>query len=867
MRMLSPMPRSLRLVLCTLLFIGLSAAGAPAPATAQTDALQSPADFLGYELGSQFTSHHRVVDYVEHVAEQSPNVEIERYGESYQGRPLMVAYVSSPELLEQRDAIRQDNLRRIGLADGTPGELAPAIVWLSYNVHGNESVSTESSMQTLFELADPSNTQTQPWLDNTVVIIDPLMNPDGRERYVNFYNRTAGATPNPNRIARELQEDWPSGRSNHYYFDLNRDWAWATQQETQQRLDLYNQWMPHVHVDYHEQSIDAPHYFAPAADPFHEDIAEWQRSFQETVGRNHTRYFDDNNWRYFTRERFDLFYPGFGDTWPTFNGAIGMTYEQGGSGRAGLMVHTLEGDTLTLHDRFIRHHVTGLSTVETAAREADDLVSSFVSHFEETAANPPGDYAAYLIKARDAASAGVPNTPDDRVHALHRHLERQGIESTIAGPGTDASTSGLRYADQTNQSVSVEPGDLVVSLSQPKSRLAKVLMEPQTTVVDSVTYDMTGWSLPYAYGLDAYALGSDVSVSGDTQAAPPALQGNDTDAPYAYLANWHSIADAAFLADLLESDVKVRFAREAFEFEGRTFEPGTLVILRTNNRAMGERFDGIVQETAAEHERSLYRTATGFMDEAPDFGSANIRYIDAPHVGVLAGEPLASLNVGEIWHFFDQQLQYPATLLKPGNFQDAWLDELDVLVMPEGQYSDWLSDERVAALQQWIERGGHLIAFGSASSALSPYDGFALAAPVPDEDVEDEAETPELHRYEDRARDAATRGTPGSVHATTLDTSHPLAFGIEQYFTMKRSTRAFAYLDDGWTVAALEDAPPLTGFMGHEAQQELDDTLVFGVQPHGQGRITYLVDNPLVRGFWHNGQLLMSNAVFFVGNE
>ena len=860
---LSPMNRPLRLILFSVLLTAL----AVAPARAQSASnLQSPADFLGYEMGSQFTPHHRVMDYVQHVAAASPNVEAEPYGESYEGRTLMVAYISTPDRLDERETIRQDNLRRIGLADGAPtSDDAPAIVYLSYNVHGNESVSTESALQTLYELADPTNNQTQPWLDNTLVLLDPVVNPDGRARYVNFYRESVGAQPNARRMAREHQEPWPGGRANHYYFDLNRDWAWASQQETQHRLELYNRWMPHVHVDYHEQGIDSPHYFAPAADPFHEDIAAWQREIQTEIGRNHARYFDDNGWRYFTRERFDLFYPGYGDTWPTFNGAIGMTYEQGGSGRAGLMVHTVEGDTLSLRDRFVRHHTTGLSTVETAAREADRLVNEFVSYHETAASNPPGDYAAYLVKARDAADEGVPNTPDDRIQALHEHLQAQGIAATIAGDGTNTQRSGLRYTDQTEQSAAIEPGDLVVSLNQPKGRLAKVLMEPRTTVVDSVTYDMTGWSLPYAYGLEAYALEQSVSVSGDAEAAPPTLQGADTERPYAYLANWHSITDAAFLSDLIEAGVKVRFAREAFELNGRTFEPGTLAILRANNRNMGADFDRIVQETATEHARSLYRTATGFMDEEPDLGSGNIRYIDAPHVGVLAGSPLSSLNVGEVWHFFEQQLGYPATLLEPDNFRNEWLSDLDVLVMPSGSYGDWLTDERTEALQHWIQNGGHLIALGAANSALSSRDGFDLATPSADEDSA--SASPELTRYEDRAREAATRGTPGSVHATTLDGSHPLAFGIERYFTLKRSARAFAYLDGGWTVAALEAPTPLTGFMGHEAQQELDDTLVFGVQPHGQGRITYLVDNPLVRGFWHNGQLLMSNAVFFVGNE
>ncbi|RMF60867.1 MAG: zinc carboxypeptidase, partial [Bacteroidetes bacterium] len=345
------------------------------PASGQ-DRLLAPADFLGYEPGTRFTPHHRVVAYFEHVAAASPNVRLEYYGETYEGRPLLVAYVARPDYLARLDAIRTNNLRLAGLAEGAVDGPTAALVWLSYNVHGNEAVSTEAALLTLYDLANPDNARTQAWLDSTVVIIDPCINPDGRDRYVHWYNQTVGRFPDPNPDAREHHEPWPGGRTNHYYFDLNRDWAWATQQETRHRLPLYQRWLPHVHVDFHEQGVDEPYYFAPAAEPFHEAITPWQRELQTIIGQNHARYFDERGWLYFTRQVFDLFYPGYGDTWPTFNGAVGMTYEQGGSGRAGLAIRTAEGDTLTLAERIAHHHTTGLSTVEATARHRTRVLAA-----------------------------------------------------------------------------------------------------------------------------------------------------------------------------------------------------------------------------------------------------------------------------------------------------------------------------------------------------------------------------------------------------------------------------------------------------------------------------------------------------------
>ena len=856
-----------RVVLPVVLLLVL---GAPQSRAQSAASLQSPATFLGYELGEQFTPHHRMVDYVRHVAETSPNVSVEPYGTTHEGRPLLLATVASPDNRDRLGQIRTDNLRRAGLADGAPQGPPTAVVWLSYNVHGNESVSTEAAMQTLYALGNPDNSRTQAWLENTVVLLDPCLNPDGRERYVQWYRQMKGASLNVRPEAREHDEPWPGGRTNHYYFDLNRDWAWGVQQETRHRLDVYHEWMPHVHVDFHEQSVDAPYYFAPAAKPFHEDITEWQREFQFTIGRNNATYFDQNNWLYFTREVFDLFYPGYGDTWPIFNGAVGMTYEQGGSGRAGLGIITAEGDTLTLADRIAHHHTSGLSTVEATAQNHEQVVQEFADYYDTAAQDPPGDYETYIIK-RDAGG--------DRLQALADHLDRQRIQYGVASSTQDI--RGRSYITGDTERAAIESGDLLVQAAQPKARLVKVLFEPETTIIDSLTYDITSWSLPYAYGLDAYALSD--RVAPQTQNAVPQETGvtGDSESPYAYITPWSSRADARFAAALLQEEVSLRFAEESFTVDGRTYAPGTLIITRAGNDDLADRLDTVVRETARAHNQPLRAVDTGFMDRGPDFGSANVGYIDAPHVAVLSGPPTFSNNAGEVWHFFDQQLQYPVTLLNADEVSADALDDVDVLVMPSGRYDDWLSDERTDALTEWIRDGGRLVALGNANEDLVGRGSFAINKKDSKEaegeggdgesqygSNDDSGDTADpLRRYGNRERARLPEATPGSIHRTRTDTSHPLAFGMnDPYFTLKRSDDAFAYLEDGWNVVTLPTGNPVSGFMGHKAQQTVAETLVYGVQEMGRGRVVYMVDNPLFRGFWYRGHLLFSNAVFFVGN-
>jgi hypothetical protein len=363
--------------------------------------VKSPEAFLGYKIGSRYTPHYQVVNYFKYVAEAAPNmVKLQQYGVTNEHRPLYIAFVSSAENVNNLENIRLNNMRLANLAKDKVAALenGPAIVWLSYNVHGNETSSSEASMLTLFALTDPQNAQTKEWLKNTLVIIDPCLNPDGRDRYVNWFNSVVGNTYNPSLNAREHNEPWPGGRTNHYNFDLNRDWAWQTQVESRQRMIQYLRWMPYVHVDFHEMAGSESYFFAPAAQPYHEIVTKWQRDFQVSIGKNNAKYFDKNNWLYFTRETYDLFYPSYGDTYPTYNGAVGLTYEQGGGGAAGLGKTTNEGDTLTLYNRLMHHYTTGLSTIEIASLNAATLIKEFRKFFSDATGGSVGNYKTYVIK-------------------------------------------------------------------------------------------------------------------------------------------------------------------------------------------------------------------------------------------------------------------------------------------------------------------------------------------------------------------------------------------------------------------------------------------------------------------------------------
>jgi hypothetical protein len=822
--------------------------------------LLTPKEFLGYELGDRFTPHYKVVQYFRHVADVMPNIDVQQYGETYEHRPLIYAIVSSQQNFDKLEQIRTDNLKRAAMMEGQPGGSSAVVVWLSYNVHGNEANSMEASMWTLYDLANTANAKTQEWLKNTVVILDPCINPDGRDRYANFYNQYGNDPANASTDAYEHYEPWPGGRSNHYLFDLNRDWAWQTQIESRQRLKVYNSWLPHVHVDFHEQGFNSPYYFAPAAEPFHEVITPWQREFQTMIGKNNAKYFDEQGWLYFTKEIFDLYYPSYGDTYPTYSGAIGMTYEQGGNGFAGLEITTETGDLLTLKDRISHHHTTGLSTIEISSQNAARVLLEFEKYFRDNINSPASPYKTYVIKGD--------NHPD-KIDRISRWMDSHGIKYGYS-PLTKT-TKGFDYQTHSQINVTISTNDIVISAHQPKSKFITTIFEPVSKLADSLTYDITAWNLMYAYDLKGFALNERINPGKSYQPAVVTNQ-NIQVKPYAYIFSYRDVEDVSFLTELLKQGVSVRAYEKGFALAGQNFDPGTLVVTRRHNELL-EDFDSLVMAAAKKYNRKLNTTSTGFVDKGKDLGSGALRYIKPPRVAMLFGEQTSSLSAGEIWHFFEQQVHYPVTQISTDNIKYVTLSKYDVLIIPEGNYRVF-DETTLEKISNWISEGGRLILISNAINSFSERKGFNIKHyATEDERIEAQKKEKDLKlkegiaRYEETERKQVSSTISGAIYEVTVDNSHPLGFGLgDHYFSLKTNELRFGYLENGWNVGVIKGKTrPVQGFAGFKANAALENSLTFGVEQQGAGEVIYLVDNPLFRSFWENGKMLFSNAVFMVG--
>jgi len=619
--------------------------------------------------------------------------------------------------------------------------------------------------------------------------------------------------------------------------DLNRDWAWITQTESKSRLKIYNKWLPHVHVDYHEQGIDNPYYFAPAVEPYHEIISKWQRDFQKEIGKNNAKYFDQNGWLYFTKETFDLLYPSYGDTYPTYLGAIGMTYEKAGGGVAGLGILNSENKVLTLVDRVNHHTTTGISTVEISSINAKKLNDEFKLFY-----NNKSKTNNYILKGND-----------NKIQTLKKLLDAHEITYSY---GKDFKTSAYSYQSNKNENIQTNVSDLIISTDQPKGKLVDVLFEKNAKLSDSITYDITAWSLPYAYGLEAYVTNKDIPSGKYAKL----FNSNTIDnMAIAYGVKWNHLKDAKFLTDLLVTKLKVRFNKSEFVNNGIKYNPGSLIIYKgdQNNESMFNEVIGL----ANKHNRKLNPIYSGMSEEGPDLGSSSIELIENKNIAILTGNEVSSLNYGAIWYFFEQEINYPLTHINTNKFNRIDINEFDILIIPDGYYFSIKNKKNIEKIESWLKNGGKIIAFSKALSIFSNSESFKLKSKANNTNL-----TEEKILYKDQRRNRVNNMISGAIFKVELDNSHPMAFGYSKdYYSLKIGSSSYELLKKGYNVGVIKDNPkPVSGYSGKKALLKLDNTMIFGHEKFGKGNLIYFADNPLFRSFWENGKLFLVNSIFFI---
>jgi len=813
--------------------------------------LKSPSEFLP-NYGKQISQYHQVEAYFNQLMTASPNIKKQKYGVTNEGRDLNVYFISSPENLANLDLIRNNNLAAIGLSDTKTEKIGDKlIVWLSFNVHGNEFAGTESAMTVAYELLNPANASSKKELENRVVILDPCINPDGYSRYGNWLREISGKKTHPELSDREHMEVWPGGRFNHYMFDLNRDWAWQTQLETQQRLALYNEWLPQMHVDVHEMGYNSPYFFPPSAEPWHEYIEKYQKDFQNTIGAKISEKFDAENWLYNTRERFDMFYPSYGDTYPTYNGAVGMTFEQGGIG-AGREVLLENGTTLTIKDRLTHHAKAVLTAVEVATSESDQLIKGFRYFMTNSRKTVKGEYKTYVLKS------------NPKLEQMAVLLKKNKIEFAYA----DASqkSNGFNYQTQKSKGFTIEPNDLIIKVDQPKAVLTQVLFEPTQVLHDSLSYDITAWALPLAYGVEGYALKNTIAIK--TKASIEVVAPLVPNSVYGFYIPWNNRISAQVLSLLHQKDIKVRSAMKKAVFGQTVVEPGGLIVSKADNPKLID-FEKTVSEII-KIKKDFNYISSGFTQNGTDLGGENFTLLKAPKIALLSGRGVGSTEFGSVWFYLDEVMGYPVSIVEAGNFNRLELNKYNTLILADGYYD--FSEDQQKQISEWIKGGAKVIAMNNALSIFEDKLAYGLSIFESDEakkSSEKEASDKLLKErfldYQSSERRAISASIPGAVIENVLDITHPMSFGLGPvYYSLKTDDRHYSLLKKAINIAYVPINYKSYGFVGNDLKKKLNNTVSFAIEKKGKGEVIYMIDNPLFRGFWENGTLLFSNALFLV---
>ncbi len=817
--------------------------------------IKSPDEFLGYGLGTQFTYHHRMTDYFRYVAEASPLAEYRDYGTTYEGRPLGVCIVSSEENLKDLEQLRRNNLIMAGLLEGTVTGRQVPFIWLGYNVHGNESAGMETAMKTLYTLVTGSFPGSAEWLKSCVIIIDPCQNPDGRDLYTGRFRSSGNLDPNPGRNAWEHVQEWPGSRTNHYMFDLNRDWTWQTQTETRQRIALYQQIMPQVFADFHEMGPESTFFFAPGANPWHEVITPWQHEFHRLMGKGNASLFDEKEKLYFSGETYDLFCPSFGDTWPLFNGAIGFTYEQGGGGISGLALKLQSGDTVTLKKRIDGHFTASMATLKVSYENREKLLSEFSKFFRDNREQPAFKYKSIIIKKSNDPSA---------VSELLQLLERNQIRYSYAG-NAGKKLRGFDYLANSEKEFMIEKGDILISAYQPESRFMQVLFEPDSKASDSLSYDLTAWALPYAYNLKAFAATDQVKASEEKPGITAETVTADSGKPYAYVTSFTGFNEIRLAASLSKKGIKARYALKPFSFGGAGFGRGTIIIARGDNLNREKDFDATVKGEAGKLHVRLTAAASGLVDKGKDFGSEYSPIFRKPEVAILCGNKVQPGVVGELWYFFERELDYPVTLINITNIGALDLSGYNTVILPSGNFSG-IRD----TIFNFVRKGGRAIAIENSISLFSSDKSTLLFKSAETRNEELKAadkkvrsdDTTLLKRFEDEDRIQLSESSSGSIYRVKADTTNPYAFGLGAEWFIMKHTQVLPFISGGGNIGYIRDKEPVSGFAGYKFKKHISNTLEAGSESLGKGEVIYIADDPYFRAFWKSGRVLLGNVIF-----
>lgn len=840
---------------------------------------------LGYTSGEHITLHADMVRYMTALAATNPDqVRLMQYGETWEGRELIYVAISSPENIARLDefkagmnALSDPRVTSDSRAQQLINDL-PASAWLAYGVHGNEISSTDAAMMTAYHLLAARNDPRVPdILQNSIVFLAPLQNPDGRDRFIHRFRSAKGLEADSDPASAEHNEPWPSGRTNHYSFDMNRDWIVASQPETKGHMKALREWNPLVFVDLHEMGGNSTYYFAPEAVPFNPHLTKNQRDSLFLFGKTNAKWFDKFGFDYFTRDVYDAFYPGYGASWPAYYGAIAMTYEQASS--RGLVYRRYDGTDLPYAQTVRQHFLTSMGTLETTATNRGALLRNFYD-YQKTAieeGRADRENRTYILPANRDKAAN---------RKLVGILTEQGVE--ISESTADFKACGVDY----------KAGAFVIDTAQPRKRMIRTMLDPQVDMeadfvreqerrraknIDHDIYDVTAWSLPIMFNIELDICGRAVDVQGTRADDRRQSDGkiNTQDAKVAYLVPWGDMAAGRMLAAALRAGLDVKIIDEGFTLQGRAYSAGTVIVdVARNDANLGATMARLSRETGAE----VVGIDNSWVDAGMDLGSRAVNRLPAPKIAMLWDEPTSQYSAGNTRFVIERQIGYPVTVIRTHQLRRASLSRYQVLIIPSsaGSYAGALGKSGAEQIKDWVRGGGVLIGTGSALRYMSDTDVGLLSIALEDQIKEGVSEAPKpengsvkgtlitsLEQMEKLTEPVGERpdSVPGVFVNASIDKDHWLASGVaDNLKVLVRGSDVYTpvKLNNGTNVAWFNGPDDLlaSGYLWEENAKQLAYKPFVVSESLGRGYVIGFTQDPTVRAYLDGLNLIFTNAIF-----
>ncbi|SFN82449.1 M14 family metallopeptidase [Salegentibacter flavus] len=799
--------------------------------------IPTPQKILGYIPGEWHVSHDLLLNYMRELDRVSPRISMETRGHTYEGRPLILLTITSEENHENIEEIRKNHLALTEENASTINtEDMPVVVNQGFSIHGNEASGSNAALIAAYHLAAAEGPEIEELLQNTIILFDPAFNPDGLQRFAYWANTNKSKNINPDPQDREYREVWPGGRTNHYWFDMNRDWLPVQLAESQVRLTTFHKWYPNILTDHHEMGSNSTFFFQPGipsrTHPLTPDI---NQDLTREIGTYHAAAFDELGSFYYTEEDYDDFYYGKGSTFPDVNGSIGILFEQASS-----RGHAQETDNGILTFPFtIRNQLTAaLSTLE-AAKNMRVKLLNYQREFYTNARNSAGKGAWVFGSTKDASSAyelaKILKKHQVKVHELKENFESGGKQFK----------KGSTY---------------VVPKDQRQHRLAEAMFEKRTEFQDSLFYDISAWNFPMAFNLD-FAENVRIGNAGNEiqELQKPEISATEK-SEYAYLMEWHDFYAPKALNMILEKDLRAKVGMKQFSNGDKKYDYGTILIPVQNQKLDASELHEFLQKVSEESNVEISAINTG-LTNGINLGSRQFRALEPASVALIVGDGITPYDAGEIWHLFDQRYDMKITKLDTRSFSNADLSRYTDIIIPN-TWGNSLGKNEADKLKTWVKNGGTLIGYRNMARWFKRH-GFM------EMEIKKDTLVAENVSFEDRRDFTGAQGIGGAIFEANTDRSHPVNFGYkDDKIALFRNTTIFIKADEQSYKNPIKysEKPLLSGYISKPNLDSIAGTVPFKHTGMKRGNVILFTDNTNFRAFWFGTNKLLMNAIFF-GDE